>query len=467
MAKLAALLLALAAGARAERSLGRWRWPAGRSPEPAPVLAPSVQASLVEQGQEGRAGFPSHHLASVAAIASPYALLGADGFAMGRPTTAATRDGTRLDFAPTVSASDARKTTALSLFGRLRKLRRRLESSEPGEHLRAELTPWFDKLEDVVLEHSGPLHREYSARVRGCHTPVSVKVIDTSDRALRKELEREILLTRRFGGGDVATVFNVDWQDDPEHPTAVIMMEKFDGDLRSSVIDVVKSNGLMVTRETRIRLLIEILRGLRKLADQGYVHRNVNPSNVAVMGNCRGVTASCHAKLAGMGLATKTELLGQDDEPKMASNQLYAPPEAWIDDRLMGTDDLSKMDVWSVGMMAFELFVGRPPALQKGRSMPFEIDLSKDEEFGELKRSDPLIAGIIEKMLSKRTWLRPTVDGALDLVTDVLRKRGVYDIDVQRTDSVPDISRVRAAKPRFGVRVPLPGRLLPRGVGAA
>lgn len=76
------------------------------------------------------------------------------------------------------------------------------------------------------------------------------------------------------------------------------------------------------------------------------------------------------------------------------------------------------MDVWSVGRLAFELFVGRPPQMAhvdvdgQRYMVPYKLELDSDEAFQALRRDDRKVGKLIGAMLQERVSLGNALGGS-------------------------------------------------------
>lgn len=394
------------------------------------IRAAGVPQSLLEQlGQ--RAEFPVSPLVAASALASPLALQGAEAFSARAPHPP--RAATRLSFAPPgrEAAAPRAAATRLELFRRLRtrlrRLFRRPEAQPVSSGFQPELTPWFDRFQNLRLEEAGELHRDFSAEVAGTRFPVTLRIIDARDPAIRRDLVNEVGTS--FADGDIASVFELAWHSYDDGRYVAILMEKLKATFRREVLGKDVNS---IPRETKLRLLGEILRGAKQVFERNFAPHNINPDSVAVVGDCTRDLSDCNTKLVGFGLTADVEKARQGENGELG-NIFYNAPEAWVTG-----GDLSKVDVWSMGRLAFELFVG-DPMLRKGKDpKPYDIDLAGDKRFATLKKSDPAVANLIEKMLSKRAWLRPSIDAAYAMVEDILRKAGVDGVPEQPQVALPN-----------------------------
>ena len=164
-------------------------------------------------------------------------------------------------------------------------------------------------------------------------------------------------------------------------------------------------------------ILLQMARGLRALHEHGIVHRDLKPANVLLAGNVDGGTL---VKIADFGisrliaLADGTEETISVDDPTAADPGLtrtgivmgtpaYMPPEL-----AFGAKDAPpSSDVWSYGVIAYELATGHFPfvelpvhAATRGAPIP---------AFAELPATLPAwLSSLITRCLATDPDARPT-----------------------------------------------------------
>lgn len=99
-----------------------------------------------------------------------------------------------------------------------------------------------------------------------------------------------------------------------------------------------------------------LLSGVMALHDAGYIHRDIDPSNVMI-------TADGKVKLIDFGICKKLDSLGSDDRHLTTAGQFmgkaaYAAPELVMGDVAHQTETT---DLYAIGIMFYELLTGKVP----------------------------------------------------------------------------------------------------------
>ena len=118
-----------------------------------------------------------------------------------------------------------------------------------------------------------------------------------------------------------------------------------DGDLKTFMDS--KPNKRL-TEEEAVIFLKHITEGFKELQNQQIIHRDIKPANIMLSG---GV-----AKIADFGFSRIVEQDDKLDYFSRLGSPLYMAPQI-----LKGEKFSSKCDVWSVGIMLYEMLYGYTP----------------------------------------------------------------------------------------------------------
>lgn len=183
--------------------------------------------------------------------------------------------------------------------------------------------------------------------------PVAIKVCNTRDQEARQRFFREAEIAGSLEHRNITTVFDFGMQEE----TPYLVEEYLSGEDLAHMIRRHEPRDLA----TRLDFLAQIAAGLEYAHQQGVIHRDIKPSNVRVLdsgrckimdfGTAKLANVESHLTQAGMTLGTVA----------------YLSPE-----RLLGRETLINADIFSYGVLAYELLSFRRPF--SGRNIPTLID---------------------------------------------------------------------------------------------
>lgn len=248
-----------------------------------------------------------------------------------------------------------------------------------------------DRYRIVGLLGRGGMGEVYRADDLKLSHPVALKFLPEdllSDGAALARFHREVRVARQVSHKNVCRVYDIG-EIDGRH---FLSMEFIKGEELSSLLRRIGR----LPEDKAIQLARQICAGLAAAHDAGVLHRDLKPANVMIdeLGN---------ARILDFGLAGLTEDFV--DSELRAGTPAYMAPE-----QLEGKEQTVKTDIYSLGLLLYELFTGR---------RAFEA-----ETFGELiklrrsdttpttptsivKDLDPLIEKVIDRCIQKNPADRP------------------------------------------------------------
>lgn len=180
---------------------------------------------------------------------------------------------------------------------------------------------------------------------------------------------------------------------------AYISMEYFpSGDLRRLIDDGMSADLAVAT-------LMQVAAGLSAIHEVGIVHRDMKPDNVMIR-------ADGSLALADFGIAMHTETkLNQTEKGIVFGTPSYIAPE-----QVQGEDVDARADIYSLGVMFFEMLTGRKPfRATNPQALIFQhLSMPVPDLPPELARFNPLI----HKMMAKSANDRHA--NALQVIDDVM-----------------------------------------------
>lgn len=279
-----------------------------------------------------------------------------------------------------------------------------------------------------TLLGSGGMGEVYRAWDHDLEREVAVKVLrdgEGSDRLRR--FAQEAKAASGLHHPNVAHVYEIGSHDD----LRFIAMELVEGEtLRARL-----ARGPMATEDV-LEIAMQVAAALSAAHKAGIIHRDIKPENVII-------TPDGYAKVLDFGLAKLREMRGDEaatvlkTSPGLAMGTLgYMAPE-----QLVGGEVTPAADVFSLGVVLYEMVAGRRPFEGTTTTEIVQAILSKAPT--PLKDVPPKIAAVINKSLAKNVDERY---GDASQVYDELRSISREGVPIQKSGG-------SAAALRYGIAV--------------
>lgn len=197
----------------------------------------------------------------------------------------------------------------------------------------------------------------------------------------------EVRTARQVTHPNVCRVYDID-EVDGQH---FLSMEYVDGeDMATSL----RRFGRL-PEERAVEVARQICAGLAAAHDQGILHRDLKPANVMIDGQGR-------VKLTDFGLAGLAESIDQNDV--RAGTPAYMSPE-----QLAGQEVTVRSDIYSLGIVLYELFTGKPPFQADTVAEYQEMHTATVPSHPSVVLSalDPVVERAIMRCLEKKAVSRP------------------------------------------------------------
>src|SRR2546421_6908333 len=215
---------------------------------------------------------------------------------------------------------------------------------------------FLGRYETIRLLGEGGMGRVYLARQLDLGRQVVVKVMHdhiANDPNFRKRFERETLLMARFQHPYVVTLYDASLND-PEGPC--IVMEYIKGVTLDTLLH--RNNRLGAPRVPR--LLSQLCEALFAAHNEGIVHRDLKPANLMVVD---ADSPYEKVKVMDFGLAKLIDSPGRPMfDSKVTNNDFAVGTPGYISpEQVRGEEMDHRSDLYSVGVIVFELLTGRLP----------------------------------------------------------------------------------------------------------
>ncbi len=158
-----------------------------------------------------------------------------------------------------------------------------------------------------------------------------------------------------------------------------------------------------------IGILMPVCRALAEAHRRGIIHRDIKPDNVFLHQTARGEVV----KVVDFGIA---KLIGAEpgDDRLTATGTVIGTPAYIAPERVAGQPYDGKSDVYSVGVMAYEMLAGRLP-FQATEGNPFAVMLAHlNDAPPPLRQLAPTlpagVADLVMQALTKKPDARPSAD---------------------------------------------------------
>ncbi|WP_253908530.1 Stk1 family PASTA domain-containing Ser/Thr kinase [Arthrobacter sp. H41] len=192
----------------------------------------------------------------------------------------------------------------------------------------------------------GGMSTVYLATDQRLDRQVALKVLYphlAEDSSFLRRFEQEAKSAARLSHPHVVGVLDQGMEDGPEHRTAYLVMEYVPG---RTLRDLLRERGRLTPRQA-LALLDPVVEGLGAAHAAGLVHRDVKPENVLL-------ASDGQIKIADFGLARAVST--STGTGALVGTVAYLSPEL-----VTGESADAQSDIYSVGILLFELLTGRQP----------------------------------------------------------------------------------------------------------
>ena len=282
------------------------------------------------------------------------------------------------------------------------------------------------ELEELI--GGGGMADVYKAKDRLLNRPVAVKILHEAfkqDKEFIDKFQREAQAAARLSHPNIVNIYDVGVADGDHY----IVMEYVPG---STLKDRIRQEGHLSVSES-LRVAREIAEALAHAHANNLVHCDIKPHNILMM-------ADGHAKVADFGIARAvTESTMTYSGNVIGSVHYFSPEQA------KGTMITPKSDVYSLGVVLYEMLTGKLPFIGEN---PVSIAVKHlQEEPVPVRQIDPAIPPVVEaivsKAMSKDPAMRPT---SAEFVQDISQAERMLMAGTPQTPAMmaqdPDATQV-------------------------
>ena len=223
---------------------------------------------------------------------------------------------------------------------------------------------------------------------------VAVKEIDCErlSKKLRESLKLEVEVMRKMRDDHILRFIDMETSKD----TVYIVLEYCGG---GDLSQFIKRHG-RVDESAAKRFMLQLARGLRAMRKAQLVHRDLKPQNLLLTSD----DLNAELKIADFGWSVHAP---NSRRQTLCGTLDYLPPEM-----VEGRDHDSAVDVWSLGVLAYEFLCGVPPFEAEGHSETYKRILRVDLHFPAHVSVDArdMISGLLVKDPKARLPLSKLLD---------------------------------------------------------
>lgn len=201
-------------------------------------------------------------------------------------------------------------------------------------------------LEEVIGE--GGMAMVYRARHKLVDSLFAVKVMNAllaRDPVVRERFRREAASAKKIAHPNIIEIFE---EGDTGDGSAYMVMEYLSGHVLSDLV----AKGPIAPKRA-LPMMIQMARGIARAHDLGVIHRDLKPENIFVCGD--GTDAET-VKLLDFGIA-----LSRQDSRLTGTGELFGTPQYMAPERITSMDSGPASDLYSLGIIFYEMVTGRLP----------------------------------------------------------------------------------------------------------
>lgn len=245
----------------------------------------------------------------------------------------------------------------------------------------------------------------YLAQQSNPDRQVALKVLRSGVRStgIRVRFAREIRALGRLAHPGIASIFESGTADCGHEPVSYYAMEYVAG---PNILDYAREHTLDLS--TRLELVARVADAVQHAHTKGVVHRDLKPANILVRGvapdkEASGhgststglLTAGPHPVILDFGIARILD--GDEDATRLTEAGLLIGTVGYMSVEQLSGDIDARADVYSMGVILYELLTGRMPHDLRGKPVPEEARIVRDEDPAPLNSRDNTVPGFYDR----------------------------------------------------------------------
>ncbi|HSG29346.1 MAG TPA: serine/threonine-protein kinase, partial [Candidatus Krumholzibacterium sp.] len=261
----------------------------------------------------------------------------------------------------------------------------------------------------ISLLGEGGMGEVYLAEDMKLSRKVALKFLPAGidrDESAEKRLIREARAAASLNHPNICTIHEIDQADG----RYFIVMEHVDG---RSLGEMIEEGPLSI--DEAVDIAMQVARGLQAAEKSGIVHRDIKPSNIMVTGGGQ-------AKIMDFGLAKVDGSSRLTREGVAPGTVAYMSPE-----QARGEETDSRTDIWSLGVVLYEMISGRKPfKADYDAAITYSILSEAAAPLSSLRTGVPLdLERLVDRAMSKdRDERYQHADGLLADLKRIRRETG-------------------------------------------